>query len=234
MAAKIDVPALPTRLYRYRSITRNPSALDDELSAIRDRYIYCAEFTLLNDPMEGSYSPTTLLEAANNYKQTIERIKNRQTGLGIASFSEIRHGELMWTHYTGNHEGICVAYHPRNLVRALPDDVHLARVGYFDSPPTITKAEALLASSAARKIFSHKKVAWQYEREWRLIAKLGKVFVNPDYKVVSAVYMGTRIKPSDRYQIINVLRPLKIPLFKMEVDGYDHVARRVLYRPHAP
>jgi Protein of unknown function (DUF2971) len=234
MGAKIDIPPLPTRLYRYRSITRSTDALDEELSAITDNFIYCADFARLNDPMEGSYNPTSLLKAAKNYKRAVERINNRKVGLGIASFSEVKHGELMWTHYTGNHEGMCVGYYPRNLVRALPDDAHVVRVGYFDAPPSVSESEANLASSAARKIFSHKKLGWQYEREWRVIAKPGKVALDEDYNVVSAVYMGTRIQPSDRRKIISVLRPFKIPLYKMEVDGYDHVVRRIVYKPRAP
>jgi Protein of unknown function (DUF2971) len=234
MAAQVDIPQLPTRLYRYRSITRSADALDEELSAIIEGYVYCADFTRLNDPMEGSYNPTSLLKGAKNYKRTVERIKDRKVGLGIASFSEVKHGELMWTHYTGNHEGICVGYYSRNLVHALPHDAHVVRVGYFDAPPLVSKSEANLASKAARKIFSHKKLGWQYEREWRVLAKPGRVALDRDYNVVSAVYMGTRIRACDRRKITEALQPLKISLYRMEVEGYDHVVRRVLLKPRGP
>ncbi|MEA2875633.1 MAG: hypothetical protein QOF14_829 [Hyphomicrobiales bacterium] len=231
MTARIDAPALPPRLYRYRSLTRTKAALDQELSAIVDGYIYCSEFTRLNDPMEGSYNPTTLLEGKKDYKRVVEAITEKKVDLGIASFSEVKHSELMWAHYADNHAGICVSYYPRNLRDALSAKIHMLRVGYFDEPPLISASEADLLESATRKIFAQKKIGWQYEREWRVLGPKGKVWLDEDYNVITAVYLGTKIAPVHRRAIIGALRPHKIPLWEMKVDGYNHFAKRLLYAP---
>jgi hypothetical protein len=230
MTARIDAPALPPRLFRYRSISRTKAALDQELDAITQGYIYCADFTRLNDPMEGSYNPTTLLEGKKDYKRVVEAITEKKVNIGIASFSEVKHSELMWAHYADNHSGICISYYSRNLRDALPGNIHMLRVGYFDEPPLISSNEAVLLSSATRKIFAHKKLGWQYEREWRVLGPKGKVALDEDYNVIAAVYLGTRIDPADRRRAISTLRPLKIPILEMKVDGYEHVARRLLFK----
>ena len=74
--AVIDPPALPSRLYRYRSITRNGNALKEELEAITEGYIYCSDFTRLNDPMEGSYDPTTKLSGSGEYRRIVKAIND--------------------------------------------------------------------------------------------------------------------------------------------------------------
>jgi hypothetical protein len=156
--AVIDPPALPSRLYRYRSITRNGNALKEELEAITEGYIYCSDFTRLNDPMEGSYDPTTRLSGSGEYRRIVKAINDRQVDVGIASFSEVKHSELMWTHYTGNHAGICISYYAKGIFDALPKGVHLVRVGYSDSPPLISSAEAESLAAATRQ------VAWYVNR----------------------------------------------------------------------
>jgi hypothetical protein len=228
--AVIDVPALPSRLYRYRSITRSDKALKEELEAITEGYIYCSDFTRLNDPMEGSYDPSTRLSGSADYRRIVKAINDRQVDVGIASFSEVKHSELMWTHYTGNHTGICISYYAKGLFDTLPNGVHLVRVGYSDSPPLISAVEAKSLAAATRKIFSQKKVGWQYEREWRILAKKGKVRLKENDSIRS-VYLGTRIDPSHRFRIVRTLLPLNIPIYAMEVRQYEHVPTRIKLPP---
>jgi hypothetical protein len=59
----------------------------------------------------------------------------------------------------------------------------------------------------------------------------GKVSLAEGVNVIAAVYMGTKIATADRREIVSALRPHKIPLYEMKVEGYDHVARRLLYAP---
>lgn len=230
--AIIATPSLPPRLYRYRSITRDDDALEQELAAITEGYIWCSDFTKLNDPMEGSYNPTTVLKGKRDYKRIVEAILNQKVNVGIAAFSEVKHSDLMWTHYTDNHCGICVCYRAQRMFDRLPKNVHFVRVGYSDAPPLISSKEAQKQASATRKIFSQKKVGWQYEREWRVLAEKGKVILK-DPNCIWAVYMGTRINPIHKRKIIATLKPLKMKLYEMRVQQYEHKAKRLLFKPMA-
>ena|SRR5476651_2137340 len=98
---------------------------------------------------------------------------------------------------------------PKGIFDALPNGVHLVRVGYSDSSPLISSAEAESLAAATRKIFSQKIVGWQYEREWRILAKKGKVWLK-DNDSIRSVYLGTRIDASHRAPIVRTLLPLGI------------------------
>ena len=53
--AQVRAPIVPSLLYRYRSLIRSPTALEEETASIRDNYVYCAKFSSMNDPMEGFF-----------------------------------------------------------------------------------------------------------------------------------------------------------------------------------
>jgi hypothetical protein len=221
--AKVDTPTLPQRLFRYRSFVR-PQGIDEELKAITDDYIWCSDFTVLNDPMEGSCIPDPSQTNLNTYQSIIYAIYERKVELGIACFSEIRHSELMWAHYAGNHTGICIEYSAPNLLKALPEAAHMVRVGYVDEPPVLEERESADLPVAARRLLSHKKGAWSYEREWRVLATPAAVKLLPNSGCVTAVYLGTRIKDDHRAAVLERLRPKGVRIYKMAVDGYEHTA----------
>jgi hypothetical protein len=224
--ATIQTPSLPPRLFRYRSITRDKDALVQELAAITDKYVWCSEFGKLNDPMEGSYDPSSVLKASINYRNIVDDIVRQKVGVGIASFSEVKHSELMWTHYASNHSGICIAYSSRALFKALPDAASIVRVGYAEAPPILSSRDARDTSAAAVKIFSQKKVGWHYEREWRVLGETGRVRLKGP-QCVRAIYLGTRLDPAHRSKIITDIKQLKIPIYEMRVEGYDHVSKKL-------
>lgn len=224
--AQLERPSLPPRLYRYRSINRRNHGLEEELDAVVRGYLYCSTFRALNDPMEGSYGPTTTLVSNPSYRAIVREILEAKGAYGIASLSELKHSDLMWTHYAGNHTGICISYVTEMLLQALPDDTYLTRVSYRDQPPTLGDHEAARRDAAARKVLSQKKSDWSYEREWRVLASVGPVSLRDRHRSVRCVYMGTRIDPTSRQTILDALEPLAIPIWEMTVNGYRHVATR--------
>jgi hypothetical protein len=127
----------------------------------------------------------------------------------------------MWAHYADNYSGICIEYDARTLLDGLPDHVRLVRLAYGDSPPTIAEADALNTTTAARKILSHKKLNWAYEREWRVLGRNG-INEYGDERCVKAVYFGSRIDSVHRVEMIDALKDLHIAFFDMKVAGYEH------------
>jgi hypothetical protein len=72
MVAEIQAPIIPTRLYRYRSLSRTGTATAEEIASIRNKYLYCADFTKMNDPMEGIFQSSSLLRDAPDYRRCFD------------------------------------------------------------------------------------------------------------------------------------------------------------------
>jgi hypothetical protein len=233
MPAKIEPPALPIYLYRYRSLHRRAgekgNILEREIGALRRSYIWCSKFIALNDPMEGFYRPSSAVKKKGNYEQIAALVSAGKSGVGIASLSDTKENELMWTHYAGNYSGICIEYYANRLLNGLPDGVSLVRLGYDERPPRLTKAD-LQNRQAAHKILSQKKFNWSYEREWRLLGVPGKAKID-DQNCVRAVYFGSRIAPVYRNKLVKELKKRKISAYAMDVDGYGHVWQPLYQAP---
>jgi hypothetical protein len=118
--AEVQRPIVPSRLYRYRSLTRSADAVQQEINSILKKYLYCSEFTRMNDPMEGFYRPSKILRGKSDYKGIVRQITDSKSGVGIACFTETYEDVLMWTHYAGNYTGMCLSYSTKELLVGLP------------------------------------------------------------------------------------------------------------------
>ncbi len=225
--AKVQAPITPTRLYRYRSLDRSPNAFAEEISSINNGYLWCADFTAMNDPMEGLFRSSALLREADNYRETLRQLGDRKSNVGIACFCEANDHMLMWAHYAGNFKGICFGYSTQALLKALPKDAILVRVAYVDKPPRLSITNLGDMKEAARHVLSQKQYNWSYEREWRVLATPGEVYC--DRESLREVYLGTRISDQQRELIEQAVRALNsrkmhtksIKMYTMELDGYS-------------
>jgi len=104
--ANIQYYVQPQRLYRYRSLEK----FDREIEAIKERYLYCAPYLDLNDPMEGLFTSSQLLKKSERYREIRRAITDKKAQIGMCSFSEVYDHELMWAHYANQFKGICIAY----------------------------------------------------------------------------------------------------------------------------
>jgi hypothetical protein len=86
--------------YKYRGVAN----LERTLDIIVEGRLYAAQFTELNDPMEGLYlyddQVLTELERA--------RIKDRKLDHRIVSLSKKHTSTLMWSYYADGHAGIVI------------------------------------------------------------------------------------------------------------------------------
>lgn len=219
--AEVQKPIVPNRLYRYRSLTRSANAVQEEISSIRDRFLYCAEFQTMNDPMEGFYRPSKLLKGKEDYKSIVRQITDRKSRVGIACFTETFEDVLMWTHYGGNYTGMCVSYTTQGLIDGLPNNVKLVRLAYVDEPPLIYPSHVKNADNAAMRILSQKKYNWAYEREWRVLGPVGPISLR-GVQAVRSIYFGSRVDLKQRRQILLKLEGIGIKAYMMEVEGYHH------------
>jgi hypothetical protein len=223
--AKVERPILPPRLYRYRGLAK-PGAIDQEIAAIKNCYLWCSDFKSMNDPMEGFYEPTSLLQKKSDFRRLAKSVLMEKKSIGICCFSDTKENELMWTHYASNYSGICIAYRPNYLAEGLPDHVHLVRLSYGDKPPMVNTKEALDIHSASVKILSQKKFNWAYEREWRVLGPLGSVEITKT-NCITHLYFGSRITAAHKKRIMHEFQNSKLKIYEMKVSDYSHTWKRL-------
>lgn len=224
--AKIDLPLLPPRLYRYRDVS-SADLLIRELDAIAKAYLWFSQYRELNDPMEGFYGVSPWLARQTTFNRLSDEILNHKRAIGLCCFSDTHDNELMWAHYAGNYSGICVAYSSRQLREGLDDRVHVARVSYGVREPRIGRDNQDSPEQAARTILSHKKACWEYEREWRMLTGPDAMQIPGRLEIASkssvkGVYVGNRMDDDIRATLEGKLARLDIPLYTMRVGGYQH------------
>lgn len=224
--AQIDPPLLPPRLFRYRDVSSAELA-ERELDAIANNYLWCSRYGDLNDPMEGIYGASPWLASQTAFEILSREILNNKRSVGICCFSDNHDNELMWSHYTRNYSGICVAYSTRQLREGLGDEVHLVRVAYDGRPPRIGKDYQEQPQQAAKTVLSHKKSCWLYEREWRLLTSPAAIQVPGPLHIAStgstkAVYLGPRMNNDIKAKMISSLTKLNVDIHTLQVSGYEH------------
>jgi hypothetical protein len=224
MTAQIAPPHLPKHLYRYRSLKDGEKALDRELAAIKHQYLWCSNFELMNDPMEGYYRPSSFITRDANASEILTKIDRGKASIGITCFSESHESELMWAHYGGNYDGICIEFVTERLMRGLDDAARLVRVAYVEEIPRLSSSEAKNIDGAIGIILSHKKMSWYYEREWRVLGNIGKKFITCDNKerLTTRIYLGSRFNEQFKDKLKTEAQHLDISVYQMTVSGYSH------------
>ena len=213
--AEVHVFAIPNTLYRYRSLAN----FEREMETLQQSYIYCGDYSQLNDPMEGIFDlGNTLAEtrASRSVKRAITAVTAH---VGIGSFCEAHDNELMWAHYADQFRGICIAYNFRQLLGELPDDVHFTRMNYAERMPVVGVSRQD-PEVLARRVLSYKNYRWVYEREWRMFGPKGQIRYKTT-QTVRRVYLGHRVPQAQRKKLQAMLRAIDIPVTAMSLDGYS-------------
>ena len=216
---QLDLPVLPPLLYRYRGLTNE--TIDREIRAIREQVLWCSFYKELNDPMEGFYNPSERVKHLDAYTRVTAELFTQKQTIGICCLTDTPDNELMWSHYANNYTGICVSYRSRKFLTGLPEWAHLVRLGYGIAPPEIGVVDTRNIDSAARKVLSHKKFNWAYDREWRIIAKKGPLRISTD-ECIRDVLLGSRIDKLHRQQLEDELADLAIRISTMKIAKYEH------------
>lgn len=131
---------------------------------------------------------------------------------------------LMWAHYAGSHKGICVKYRLPKECQFIDGSKRqlcvLKPVIYKDKK---TKVDDITLEDA----FFLKSTQWAYEDEYRLlyISEEPPQDYHPLHGIeIEGVYLGAKIRPSDRSFIFKELRGSGIPVYQMKYNR-DNVLR---------
>ncbi|WP_162344146.1 DUF2971 domain-containing protein [Cyclobacterium salsum] len=153
----------------------------------------------------------------DNYTWYLEQQQRERIAMNIAlcSFTETNKNNLMWSHYTNNHKGICVEYKPEmfEYLNNLQNFLVFWKVIYSKKPPTVKTLETL--TSKVEKMMFNKQIEWKYEKEHRVVFQSDKdtEFIPIDRKFIKSVYIGSRADTEIDNKILAVCNNTHIDIY---------------------
>jgi len=156
-------------------------------------------------------------EEHDGYTWYAEQQQRSSVALNIAlcSFTESNKNNLMWSHYTDNHKGICIEYKAElfEYLKTVNDFLLSGSINYSDDPPVIKGMEDI--ESKVQKIMLNKQTEWKYEKEYRVVffSKKDTTFLPINPNMIKAVYLGSRLNKEIENKIINVCEHSKIEIY---------------------
>lgn len=133
----------------------------------------------------------------------------------ICSFTSTNKNNLMWSHYTDNHQGICVEYTPELIeyLKSLNGFFAFDKVQYSDEPPVVDILERF--DSKISKMIFNKQSEWKYENEYRIVmlSDHDTDFITINQKFIKAVYIGAKMSKELEGRIISLCEPKNIDIF---------------------
>jgi tetratricopeptide (TPR) repeat protein len=148
----------------------------------------------------------------------LDDLEDRRNSLGIFSMADAADNMLMWTHYGGEHQGLCIGFKiAEGAALADPDRCfpirYAAGLPGFGDGGLITDLQVFAAGQTEVGIslsdptfhaaISTKSPDWAYEREWRYVERRGGSYEWP--APISEVTFGLRSKPVRRAHYLDLI-----------------------------
>ncbi|MEE9441065.1 MAG: DUF2971 domain-containing protein [candidate division Zixibacteria bacterium] len=159
---------------------------------------------------------------------------------GIFSLSAECLNILLWTHYSNSHRGFCVGFDMQKLDNMRNDPLYYAdnlidihKVEYEIDYPLFNPYK-MDDEEITQKPLITKSSAWSYENEYRLIL-FDKTNVEIDLldEIIAEVYLGCKISPEDKEQIIDALQKRKnrpeLFITKMQENSFGLIKESIDY-----
>ena len=182
----------------------------------------------------------------------------------MTCLSEAHDNNLMWSHYADGHKGFCIRYDLKRLRQdSYQIREHIFPVIYEEKRRIFKQLDSLLECHQELKkaikeeyvydypeplddilpMFLTKGLDWEYEREWRIIFTLKQMYDRDDpilytgnlyFPCISALYLGYRIDPIVKQDLIEISRRISGDVLPVEVyqaglkeDSYDVLFERI-------
>ena len=198
------------KAYKFRGADQIPFALD----VMFNNRLYCADWTKLNDPVEGMFVYSYASDGGNDYKKEVGQIIEEKKRLKVCSLSRTFDCHLLWSHYASGFSGLAIEVE-------LPDDhPEVKVVDYRGVFAFVSMEEHCSASEIADRILASKYSEWSYEQEVRILRQ-GEWFQLPS--PVSRVICGHRMNPAlfDALRIICERKEIVINRIDIGDEGLD-------------
>lgn len=238
------------KLYRY---------MPAEYFSIRNietQTIHLSPNGVMNDVFEGL--PETVDDVA--YHQ----LKKLSDLAYMVCLTERNDNLLMWSHYAKNHEGLCVEYDikwlkddPHKILEHLFPIIYRKSRHYIRDITSLIDSHSELTRAVRDEtdycgdeclddilpMFLSKSMEWEYEKEWRILYTLKQMYdinshalygCNLKFPCISAVYVGCRIHPEIRKNIVEIcernstnISPIPVYQAKLAKAKYEIIFDRI-------
>ena len=198
------------KAYKFRGADQIPFALD----IMFNNRLYCADWTRLNDPVEGTFVYSYASDSGNDYKKEVDKIIEEKKKLKVCSLSLTFDCHLLWSHYASGFSGLAIEVE-------LPDDnPEVKVVDYRGVFAFVSMEQHRNASETADRVLSSKYNEWAYEKEVRIL-KRGEWFDLPS--PVRRIICGHRMNPSmfEALRIICERKEITINRIGIGDEGLD-------------
>lgn len=147
------------RAFKFRPSSQIGFAFD----IIFNQRLHCADWSRLNDPMEGMFAYSSSSTNGEDPKKIVEQVIREKQRLKICSLSRTFDCHLLWAHYASGFNGVAIEVE-------LPENSPKVRtVVYRGVFAQFSLDQAAQPSITAQEILSSKYREWEYEREVRVL-----------------------------------------------------------------
>ena len=228
---KIEKKLPPSVLYKYRCFKRC-------LSIIKENEIYFSFPNNLNDPFEclsiidiKDYEKEKLLEKEifKKIQEECERYRREEYNnhYTFFSLSEVRDSILLFSHYSTQHQGVCIGF---DTTKYPFKDASV--VEYKNNLPRINLSDSSHSDIINFAPFLTKAKVWEYEKEWRIINYEEECRINKDENkvlkfegiAIKEIILGCKISPKDKKDLLDIIKEkkLKISIFQAKQKKYQY------------
>lgn len=179
------------RAYKFKSAARADHIFD----ILLNQRLYCADWSILNDPMEAVFAYSCRQDSENEAHSFAAKVNAHLKEMRVCSLTGSFDCHLLWSHYADGFNGVAVEVE-------LPDDHSFIRPinyrGVFGGYGYEANSDP--EDTAAEIIFS-KYQEWKYEQEIRICSNEEWFVLNrPILKVIA----GHRLHPAlfDTIQLV--------------------------------
>ena len=194
--------------YKYRSSSQFDFALD---IVFNDR-LYCADWTTLNDPMEGLFSYHYDDENSEaDFDKKADQIINHKNKIKICSLSETPNSILLWAHYANGFDGFAIEVEipdptPHNSI----NKIEYQKSGYTN----VDMKSTVDLEKTAKMLLCSKFDDWEYEKEVRVIQEDSYFNISPIKRIIA----GHRLNPALFKALETICKSKNIALHRTKIE----------------
>jgi hypothetical protein len=202
--------------YKFRGAEQFHLGLD----IIFNQRLYCADWAMLNDPMEGLFVFSASPGSDGRGPSGVEQISSEKKRYRVCSLSKTFDCHLLWAHYASGFSGMAIEV---DLPQGAPDVYDVSYRGVY---ACLNQEECLDPEQAAKAVLTSKYKEWEYEQEVRILLNSWQQPGDQYYTLnqpVTRVIAGQRMTPAllQALKIICKDRGIKLCTVGIGDEGID-------------